>query len=340
MFFRRHLVWRQNIKSHRQLYSCRWLFVLGNMIVSLAPNAVQAVPQIETLQRLDFGVLAMPSNSAPSTVALSPNGNASYGAGYVYVAAATPGRYRLTGYPAFTDISVSMVNSSVNLLGISNETFTLSSALSKPAVIRTDINGQAVFDLGASLTSNGSGLPYLDGIYLGRPTLNMAFSVAEVPQLVNHDIDVDLVMRTSLSLAQVEPLNFGRLAMFSSPTEQASLVLSPNGGVSINNAGTARIIRFGSETPGTYQVSSGAAFAPVRITVPTDTVYLVHQSQSSEVARILVTDFVALPTAGNAKLTAQGTLDIRVGATLRTELTPKHFVDGEYAGTFLLNVEY
>jgi hypothetical protein len=168
----------------------------------------------------------------------------------------------------------------------------------------------------------------------------MAFSVAEVPQLVNHDIDVDLVMRTSLALTQVEPLNFGRLATFSSPTEQANLVLSPNGGISINNVGVSRIIRFGSETPGTYRVSSGAAFAPVTITLPTDTVYLVHQSQSSEVARFMVTDFVALPATGSAKLTAQGMLDFRVGATLRTEMSTKHFADGEYAGTFSLNVEY
>ena len=336
----RHLEWRPNKKSHQQENLCRWLFLLTIAVVSQYTNHAYAAPQIETQQRLDFGVLAITDNSAPSSVVLSPLGIASYGAGYVYVAAATPGRYRLTGYPAFTDITVSMNTGSVSLLGLSNEMFTVTSPITKPVVIRTDQNGQAVFDLGASLTSNGSGHLYLDGAYLGRPTLNLNFSVAEVPQLVNHDIDVDLVVRTSLALAQVEALNFGRLATFSSPTVQASLVLSPNGGISINNAGAARIIRFGSETPGTYRVSMGAAFAPVTITLPTDTIYLVHQSQSSEVARFMVTDFVGLPATSNAKLTAQGTLDFRVGAKLSTEITAKHFVDGEYAGTFLLNVEY
>ena len=299
------------------------------------------MPQIQALQRLDFGVLAVPSNSVSSAVVLSPLGTVTYGSAYVYVAAATPGRYRLTGYPAFTDISVSMAPGNVSLSsGLPGSSLTVSAAVTKPSPIRTDINGQAEFDLGSTLTTNGSGQPYQDGTYLGRTTLTLSFNVAEVPQLSYQDIDVDLELRTSLAVAQVESLNFGRLAVFSSPTEQASLSLSPNGGVAVSNVGAARIIRFGGEVPGSFRVSTGAAFAPVTITIPGDTVYLTHQSQSSEVARLLVTDFITLPTNANAKLNALGVLEFRVGATLRTEQATKRYLDGEYAGTFSLNVEY
>ncbi|OYY95329.1 MAG: hypothetical protein B7Y41_02155 [Hydrogenophilales bacterium 28-61-23] len=338
----RHPGWRPSKKNHRRLNCYRWFFLLVTTLVSTLPlSPALAAPQIVALQRLDFGVLAIPANSVSSALALSPLGTATYGSAYVYVAAATPGRYRLTGYPAFTDISVSMAPGTVSLSsGAPGAQLTVSAAATKPSPIRTDINGQAEFDLGATLTTSGSGQPYQDGTYLGRPTLTLSFSVAEVPQLSYQDIDVDLELRTSLAVAQVEPLNFGRLAVFSSPGSQASLALSPNGGVAINNIGAARIIRFGSETPGTFRVTTGAAFAPVTITLPTDTVYLVHQSQSADVARFLVTDFVALPATGDAKLNALGSLDFRVGATLRTEQTAKHFVDGEYAGTFSLNVEY
>jgi hypothetical protein len=296
---------------------------------------------MQVLQRLDFGILAIPTNSVSSSVVLPPLGNTTYGSAYVYVAAATPGRYRLTGYPAFTDISASMATGNVSQSsGLPGSSLTVSVAATRPSPIRTDINGQAEFDLGATLTTSGSGQPYQDGTYLGRTTLTLSFNVAEVPQLSYQDIDVDLELRTSLAVAQVEQLNFGRLVVFSSPTEQASLSLGPNGGIAFNNVGAARIIRFGGEIPGSFQVSTGAAFAPVNITIPGDTVYLTHQSQSSEVARFLVTDFITLPTNANAKLNALGVLDFRVGATLRTEQTSKRYVDGEYAGTFSLNVEY
>lgn len=327
----------------RQSFDCRsFLLRLGLLVVfAQMQNSLHAAPAINTLQRLNFGVLAISANSSPSQVTLSPQGNVVYGNNMVFVASATPGRYRLTEYPAFTDITVTMPSTTVNLVsGTPGESLTVSAAVSHPLTLRTDMNGMVEFDLGATLTSSGSGLPYADGIYISQPTLTLNFSLESVPQVSYQDIEIDLELRTTLALNEIQGLDFGRLAVFSSATDQASLTLSPSGVISINNAGSARIIRFGNETPGTFRISTGAAFASVTLTLPSGTTYLTHQSQLPSVARFLVNNFVSSPTPGNAKLNAQGALEFQLGATLSTELTGNPFQDGLYSGTFLIDVEY
>jgi hypothetical protein len=328
---------------NRQLFNCRYFFMLARILIlfGVAATPVFADPQILTLQRLDFGILAVRANAVPSTLTLSPQGAANYGSAFVSIATGTPGRYRLTGYPAFTDISVTMSASTITLAsGVPGESFSVAAPITKPLTLRTDINGQVDFDLGASLTTSGSNVLYQDGAYVGHAGLTLTFNVAEVAQFSNQPIDVDVVLRTNLAVAESEKLNFGRLVVFSSAVDQASMNLAPNGQVNILNPGAARIIRFGSETPATFQVTTGAAYAPVTLTLPSSTVYLTHQSLSPDVARLLVTDFVSLPTSANAKLDANGALEFRVGATLRTEQTAKRYQDGVYSGAYLLDVEY
>lgn len=328
---------------NRQPFDCRYFFMLARilMLFGLASTSVFADPQILTLQRLDFGILAIRANATPSTLTLSPQGSANYGSAFVTIATGTPGRYRLTGYPAFTDISVSMSASTINLAsGVPGESLTVATAITKPLALRTDINGQVDFDLGASLTTSGSNVLYQDGVYVGHAGLTLTFNVAEVAQFSIQPIDVDVVLRTNLAVAESAKLNFGRLVVFSSAADQASMNLAPNGQVSIHNPGAAKILRFGSETPAIFQVTTGAAYVPVTLTLPSGTVYLTHQSLSSDVARLLVTDFVSLPTSANARLDANGALEFRVGATLRTEQTAKRYQDGVYSGAYLLDVEY
>lgn len=324
-----------------QSFDCQFFFLLAAAWCGLASSPVLAAPQITPLQRLDFGVLAVRSNAATSALTLSPQGLTSYDSAFVAITAAVPGRYRLTGYPAFTDITVSMSAGPINLAnGTPGESLFVSTAITRPLVLRTDVNGQVDFDLGATLTTSGSNILYLDGVYIGHPGLTLNFLVAGQPQFTNHQIDVDLVLRTSLALAEVQKLSFGKLAVFSSATDQASLKLDPDGQTTITNAGAAKIVRFGNETPATFKVTTGAAYAPVSITLPAGTVYLTHQSQSPSIARLLATNFVSLPTSANAKLDASGALEFRLGATLRTELTANPYQDGLYTGSYLLDVEY
>jgi hypothetical protein len=342
-FLHRPLAGRSSKTRNRQSIGCRSSFVravFASIAWLLAASAV-AAPDIVTLRRLDFGVLAIRTNTAPFVFSLSPLGLATYDSTFVQVAASTPGRYRLTGYPAFTDITLTISSSPVSLVsGLPAETLTVSNAITQPLTLRTNVNGQVEFDLGANLATSGNSAAYLDGVYLGLAGLTLNFDVAGVPQFTNHAIEVDAVLRTTLSLTELEQLTFGKLAVFSSASDEARLKLAPNGQVTLTNAGNAKIIRFGNETPGVFKVTTGASYSAVNITLPTSPIYLTHQSLSPDVARFLVTDFVSLPLSSNAKLDATGALEFRLGATLRTEQTAKRYQDGVYTGSYLIDVEY
>ncbi len=311
-------------------------------LCAFAWATAQAAPSIVTTQPLDFGTLAIKSNAAPSSVSLTPQGSASYGSGFVYVSAPKPGHYQLTGYPLYVDMTVSMAPTSVSLTsGLPGETLTATLATTNPQALHTDLNGSVAFTLGAILTTSGSGTPYQDGPYLGHADLTFSFiDLAGQPQFSHQTIDVHFTQRNSLVLTQVQPLNFGKLLAYSSNTDQASLTLGTNGLVTILRPGSARIVRFGGETPATIQVTTGAAYAPVSIVLPSTPVYLVHASQSATVARLVVTNFVAQPVTGNVALNALGAMNFRVGATLSTEQTTKSYQDGVYTGTYDVTVEY
>jgi hypothetical protein len=339
----RAIPWRRGIMSLRQPLRCRKFFPSCLMLLWLASPqlSIALTPQITELQRLDFGVLAVTTNTGISSVVLAPQGTAAYGPAFVFIAAAIPGRYRLTGYPPFTDITVTMAATDLALGGTGpGELLTVSNAVSRPLTLHTDQDGAVDFDLGATLATSGTGTLYADGTYLGRPALTLNFMLAGQAVVSHYDIDARVELRSALNLVEVDRLDFGRFVAFSSASDQASMTLSPTGAVAINNPAEARILRLGAEAPGRFRLSAGAPFAPITVRLPVGTIYLTHQSQSPTVARLLVSDFTTDPTAGNLKLDAQGAIEFRLGATLRTEQTTNRYQDGVYSGTFSLTVEY
>ncbi len=323
--------------------SACWRQIRGILLtiwLGLPGQASAAPPEIIELQRLDFGTVAIKTNEASSSLTVSPQGTASYGTAFVYIAATTPGRYRLSGFPAYTDLTLTLPSFPISLGGTgSGQLLTLTAPVSLPLALRTDQNGEVEFNLGATLSTSGNGPMYEDGVYLGRPMLTLDFLADGIPVQSFLEIDVQTEVRTNLQLAEIDRLHFGRFVAISSNTDQASMTMSPTGALSYSNAGNARVLRFGGETPGRYRVSAGAAFATVNLTLPTETVFLTHQSQASDVARFLVDSFTTQPSAA-LQLDAQGALEFRLGATLRTEQTAKRYQDGEYSGVFSLSVDY
>jgi hypothetical protein len=318
------------------------LFFFAVLLFVCQLSSVEAAPQIVTLQQLDFGVLALPTNSSPSSVILAPQGSTSYGSGFIFISAAKPGHYQLTGYPAYTDLAVTMAPSSLSLLSsLPGESLTVSAASTNPHVLHTDQNGSVAFDLGATMTTTGNGLLYQDGAYLGHATLTLNFDFGGQPQFSYQNINVNLTLRSSLVLSEVQALSFGKLMVYSSATgPAASLTLLPSGQLTVANTGTARIIRFGGEIPATIRVTTGSPHAPVVIHLPVAPVYLIHQSLSPNVARLVISSFVSQPATGSAALDAQGALDIRIGATMSTEQTANLYQAGIYAGTYPVTVDY
>lgn len=319
----------------------RFLLWLLAAFAGMCALAAQAAPQIEVLRGLDFGALAVTSNAVPSSLVLSPQGSASYGAGMVFVAASTPGRYRLSGYPAFTDMVPAITPTPLHRGGSGmSEALMLAQVVTRPATLRTDASGSVEFDLGATLSLSGTGQPYEDGHYRATATLTLSFEHAGQPVFSYQDIEATVEVRSTLGLVQVQSLDFGRLSVSGSAADQASLTISPNGIISVHGPGQARIVRLLGGRPGIFRVLSGAAFAPVNVVLPAEPVELRHQSQSPEVASLLVTDFTTYPSGQNLKLNALGEMEFHLGATLRTEQGVRRYVDGEYSATFPLSVEY
>lgn len=322
---------------HRRFFS----FIRLCVALWLSNFAHAAAPTLTELQTIDFGVLALVSNVVTATAQLSPQGNTAYHSNFVFISAASPGRYRLEGYPPYTNMTVSLSSATLALNGAGpGELLTLASPVTRPVTLRTDQNGAVEFSLGATLATSGNGIPYEDGTYLGRPILTLAFEVDGVPVQGYHDIDSRVELRSSLELTELDTFDFGRISVSASASNQASLTLRPDGLYAISNSGTARIIMFGGATPGRFRISAGAAFAAVSVTLPSGTIYLTHTSNSASIARLLVDNFTIQPSAGNLKLDAGGAVEFRLGATLSTELGTRQYADGEYTGTFPLTVEY
>lgn len=314
---------------------------LGIVAAWLFATPLWAAPAIEELQRLSYGMAAVKHNNPSSSLTLSPQGIAAYGDAFVYIAPTRPGRYRVTGLPPFTDLNISIAPIELSRSGTGLGPFlTLDTAVSHPLVPRTDAAGTVEFYLGARLTTSGSGVPYPDGLYRARPALRLDFFADTLPTHALFDIDVEVELRSVLELAELDRLDFGRFVAIASAADQAAVTLTPSGLLAAEQPGQARLLNLGGASPGRYRVFGGAANAPVQLTLPTEPIHLVHASQSSAVARFVLDQFTVLPPLSSLQLDANGTLEFRLGARLRTELTAKPYLDGEYTGIFSLNVEY
>ena len=309
--------------------------------LALAAAPARAAADITALRTLDFGVLAVTDNGAPASARLSPNGLLGLDSGIVFVAAAAPGRYRLRGLPPFTLLQLNMPPAVLTLRGAGlGAQLAATHAAPRPQSLRTDLEGTVEFDLGATLTTDGSGMRYEDGLYVGRAMLELTFEVDGALVASYPEIDLGVELRSTLSLVQIQPLDFGKLSVLAAADGQAALRLAPNGQLALDGSGSARIVRYGGESPGIFRVSGGGAFARVRVELPATTVYLTHQSQAPAVPRLLVSDFVTQPRPDQLQLDARGDLEFRLGATLRTEQGPGIYQDGTYTGLFSMTLAY
>jgi len=332
-------VWPDPLSKLRVFESGFLLFVL--LIALLHSSWCAAAPEITELQALNFGAIAVRDNTVVSTVRVSANGSPSYTGQVLFVSAPSPGVYRVTGLPPFVTLSLSMLSSPATMSGqVGGATLTVASPLTQPSELRTNAQGEVEFRLGASMNTSGNSTLYEDGVYQAYPTLELSFALEGEIQTAKLDIEAAITLRSALDLSQVQELDFGRIVAFSAATDQASYTLHPNGAAHVSTPGSARIIRFGNSNPARIRVSGGAPFASISLDLPDSVVYLTHSSRAAEVARLEVDSFTVLPVPGEMKLDANGALELRIGATLKTEQSARRYADGEYTGTYSLTVNY
>lgn len=123
---------------------------------------------------LSFGKIVLVDNASAKIVELLPSGSYLADPDYIFFSEPRLGNITVDGYPPSTPLSVSIGTTTLNSTGGGLATFTTSDTFTNPAIIVTDLSGTATFDIGAKLSSDGSGAIFTDNDYEGVYTINVS----------------------------------------------------------------------------------------------------------------------------------------------------------------------
>ncbi|MGQ7846779.1 DUF4402 domain-containing protein [Granulosicoccus sp. 3-233] len=318
----------------------RQLSLLAGMTCS---SAAPAQPLIEELQPLNFGTLAIASNTSISRFSLPRTGtNMSVEGQFALIAGGTPGRYRFTGFPANTALDVSL-NSAVLTAGSNGSLEPLTVTDYDLGDVTTDAQGEAELALGAILDTTGNGNSYVDAPFSGTTLMRVDYWHPDVQNRVFNTSTIDLgaELRSTLILDEDQPLHFGTLFARTSTTAQATLTLSPSGSYTISEPDNSRLVSLAKPDLGIFRVSGAAANYSLTINPQTADVLLEHSEFPGSAPHFVLSSLTTLPD-GTGITDANGELLVRLGGTLKTELTasPVTYPSGQYEGTYQLTVSY
>ena len=319
------LSWVKNIVVAVSLCGSPWLMA--------APLVTAEVP-------LDFGEMAVKSNTAVSTLQITSAGTVTFSGDVIPLGGAMRGEYRLTGFPPGVLLEVTLDNANLSAGGGGLPELLLVTNYDAPTLL-SDPSGEALVPLGASLKTNGSTVMYVDAPYSGTTQIRVRYwSEPDTNYLTYYDsVDFNVVLRTAITLEEDQATSFGSLAAYADPVDKATMTLATNGSVNVVNVGNARITYLGAAQAGVIRVSGAAPSYTVNITPEAGSVFLTHVTSGTSAARFIAKSFVTQPS-GTGFTDPSGDLQILVGATLETELTNKLFDDGTYSGTYTLEVTY
>lgn len=140
-------------------------FTVSACVVFFSLTVLDTMAAITEEQALSFGEFGLGPNDVVSTMWVPHNGQHPRATNKLYpIALGQRGQYRLTGYPAFTPLIITIND------------FQLTRAFSEPFNIEditfdsvmTDTNGEATLIVGATLKTTGSMTVYGDGDYSGN----------------------------------------------------------------------------------------------------------------------------------------------------------------------------
>ena len=148
------------------------LYSLVVVMCSLWPNASQA--QLTTIQPLDFGEFMSRNNDAQYTLTVNAAGSYSFDAtGFIEISPPQPGIYDIGGFAPNAAISSLTVAQDTPLGGVGLVFQMISFDEIHPPT--TDGAGVARIQIGATLQTSGSGMPYGDALYNGSVDVTINF---------------------------------------------------------------------------------------------------------------------------------------------------------------------
>lgn len=319
------------------------LFILAILSVTVIESRAYAQPLIEEERRLNFGLLAVSSNSAVSRFNVPRTGsNITIEGQFIMIDRGTTASFRFSGFPAFTDLSINIDNA-VLIAGTSGIPESLSVDNFDFSALTTDVNGEAELSLGARLSTTGSGAGYVDAEFSGTTLLRVDYWQPDVGAFVSNSttIEIDTELQSTLTIEEEQMMNFGTLFAQSDNSNQAVLSLRTNGAFSISEPGNSRLVSLTRPNNGVLKVSGAAPFNSLFITPQVSDVLLEHTERPESAPHFILSNLITTPNVSGTS-DSNGELIIEIGGELKTELTttPTHYPSGQYEGTYELTVTY
>lgn len=309
-------------------------------------SPLTAEPLVNEVQPLNFGTLAIPGNDIPSSYEFPRTGLGVTTTGrFLFVEMGTAGHYLFSGFPPNTPLAITIDDTHISRDGLAIPEVLLVSDYDFNVVTTNEL-GDAEMALGGGLTSSGNSNIYEDGTYIGTTQLRVEYWDPDVEpegafSTVEQTIDLQVELRTSLVVEELQSLHFGTITAIAAVHDQARLTLFPDGSTVYSNPGDARIVSLTPPEPGILRISGAAPFYPLIIDLQDTEILLQHALYPGSTPHFILSPITTAPT-GTGTTDNQGELLIRVGATLRTQLTatPQHYQSGNYEGTYTLTVSY
>ncbi|WP_181358847.1 DUF4402 domain-containing protein [Pseudothauera lacus] len=300
-----------------------------------------AAPALDVEQMLDFGILALRDNTTPSALRISAAGQAVSSGEIIVIGGARAGEYRLNGFPPGVRLRIEIDDGTLSEGGFGIPEFFLTTAFEHPEEVFSATSGEATFRLGARLQNSASGTLYADAPYSGSVQLHVQYWSPEAQGYLTftETLEFSARVRSTLALEELRPLSFGALAAHSHPVDIATLTLSPAGTLESGTSSGARLTPLGGAQSGRIRVSGAAPNHMLHITPQAGSVLLSHTDPNINAPQFLARNFTTLP-AGSGRSSANGELELAIGATLETLADPRPYLDGQYRGTYELTISY
>lgn len=122
-------------------------------------------------QPLDFGRFVITDNSASHQIRLLNSCGFNADPEFVFFIDPQCGNYTVTGHPPNTNLTITVTTTTLANGG--SATFTTNSTFTRPNNVRTDALGEATFDVGATLVTDGTGTSFIDGAHNGTYTITV-----------------------------------------------------------------------------------------------------------------------------------------------------------------------
>ena len=133
-------------------------FIALMLFVSLP---LLAAPAVTADVALNFGVLAVKSNDAVSTLTVSSGGAVSFTGEVIPIGGAVRGEYRLTGFPPGVLLDVTLDDATLSAGGGGSPEFLTVTNYQNPTLL-ADAAGEAVVPIGATLQTSASTVMYVE----------------------------------------------------------------------------------------------------------------------------------------------------------------------------------